>query len=100
MCLCMPIIFVVGADHKLCLWDVGTGEILAELEIRDIIFSISFNNVGSKLVTACKDKSIRIHNARTLEVLKVSGNMFVYSVKYVSCAFVSVCCIKVLNKQT
>ena len=52
---------------------MGTGEVLAELELRDVLFSISFNHTGSKIVTACKDKSIRVHNARTLEVLKVSG---------------------------
>lgn len=62
----------LGADHKTCLWDVGTGEVLAELELRDILFSVSFNFTGSKIVTACKDKVVRVHDARSLEILKVS----------------------------
>lgn len=62
-----------SADLKTCLWDVGTGEVLALLELPDILFSLNFNFNGEKIVSASKDKLIRVHNARTLEVTQ-KGN--------------------------
>ncbi|XP_067934740.1 coronin-1C-like isoform X1 [Watersipora subatra] len=59
-----------GADHKLCLWDVGSGEVLSELSLPEVLFSLSFNFNGSKIVSTCKDKKIRIHDARSLKVAK------------------------------
>lgn len=50
---------------------MGAGDILAELTLKDVLFSISFNLMGDKFVTTCKDKKVRIHDARTLEVLQV-----------------------------
>jgi len=63
---------VIGADPMVCLWDVGTGEVLAEIALPNILFSMNFSFNGSQMVTACKDKKIRVHDARTLQVLKVS----------------------------
>lgn len=60
-----------GADNKTCLWDVGTGEVLAEIDLPDVLFSFSFNFNGEKVVSTCKDKLLRVHNARTLEVVQV-----------------------------
>ena len=60
-----------GADLKTCLWDIGAGEVLAELSLNDIVFSLSFNSNGEKLVAACKDKMVRVLEARTLEVIQV-----------------------------
>lgn len=62
---------MLGADFKTCLWDVGCGEVLAELSLPDVLFSLSFNYNGSKFVTACKDKTIRVHDARSLTVTQV-----------------------------
>ncbi|KAF6037739.1 hypothetical protein EB796_003946 [Bugula neritina] len=59
-----------GSDHKFCLWDVGCGEVLTEIDLKDVLFSISFNFTGDKIVTACKDRSVRVHDARTLTVLQ------------------------------
>ncbi|XP_067931451.1 coronin-1B-like isoform X2 [Watersipora subatra] len=59
-----------GADNKTCLWDVGAGEVLAEINLPDILFSISFNMNGEKLVSTSKDKLVRVHNARSLEVIQ------------------------------
>lgn len=68
--------FLVGHDQKICLWDVGAGEVLSELDLSDILFSISFNWDGSQFVTAGKDKKVRVHDARSLKVLHVSLCLF------------------------
>lgn len=67
---CYPCV-IPGADLVTCLWDVGTGEVLATLDLPDILYSLSFNCTGEKLVSTSKDKLMRVHNARTLEVLQV-----------------------------
>ena len=59
-----------GADNKTCLWDVGTGEVLAEIGLPDLLFGLNFNMNGEKLVSTSKDKMVRVHNARTLEVVQ------------------------------
>ena len=61
-----------GADNKVLIWNAGTEEIFVEIELPDLCICVSFNYDGSKLVTTCKDKMMRIFNARTGEVLSVS----------------------------
>lgn len=47
----------------------GTGEALVEITCHpDIVYSACFNWDGSKLLTTCKDKKIRILNPRNGEV--------------------------------
>lgn len=47
----------------------GTGEALVEIDCHpDIVYSACFNWDGSKLLTTCKDKKIRIINPRTGEI--------------------------------
>ena len=65
--------YLSGADCKTLLWDVGQGEILAELDLPDLLYSIGFSYNGEQVVSTCKDKFLRVHNARTLEVVKVRG---------------------------
>ena len=65
--------YLSGADCKTLLWDVGQGEILAELDLPDLLYSIGFSYNGEQVVSTCKDKFLRVHNARTLEVVKVHG---------------------------
>ena len=61
-----------GADNLLCVWDTGTGELLMDTDVHpDMIQSISWNYNGSQLVTTCKDKKIRVLDARSGEVLSV-----------------------------
>ncbi|KAH8279507.1 hypothetical protein KR026_011951 [Drosophila bipectinata] len=56
-----PILYV-----KVVIWNVGTGEILVHIDSHpDIVYSACFNWDGSKLVTTCKDKKIRIYDPRT-----------------------------------
>lgn len=69
---CVVVCRFTGADNKTLLWDVGTGDVLAELDLNDLLYSITFSYSGDKIATTCKDKFLRVHNARTLEVLKVS----------------------------
>ena len=57
---------------KLLIWNVGTEEIFVEIELPELCISASFNSDGSKLATTCKDKQIRVFNARTGEMLSVS----------------------------
>lgn len=51
------------------IWNVGTGEALRHIECHpDVVYSACFDWDGSKLVTTCKDKKIRIINPRTGEI--------------------------------
>lgn len=54
-----------GADCKIFIWNVGTGEILSQIDHPDLIFHCCWNWDGSRLVTTCKDRKIRIYNPRT-----------------------------------
>lgn len=63
------ILLTAGSDNQAVIWNVGTGEVLIHLECHpDIVYSACWNWDGSKLVTTCKDKKIRIINPRTGEV--------------------------------
>ena len=57
------------------IWNAGTEEIFVEIELPDLCISVSFNTDGSKFASTCKDKMIRIFNARTGEVLSVSNRL-------------------------
>ena len=43
---------------------------LAEIGLPDLLFGLNFNMNGEKLVSTSKDKMVRVHNARTLEVVQ------------------------------
>lgn len=65
------ILLSAGSDFKVYVWNVGTGEALVEINCHpDLIFDCCFNYNGSKLVTVCKDKKIRVIDPRTGEVLQ------------------------------
>jgi len=53
------------------IWNVGTAEMITEIELPDIALSASWNWDGSKLVATCKDKKIRLFNPRTGDIDKV-----------------------------
>ncbi|KAL3092355.1 hypothetical protein niasHS_007564 [Heterodera schachtii] len=64
------ILITAGGENKLLLWNVGTGEALLEVAGHpDQIWSVSFNYDGSKFVTTCKDKMIRIMDSHTGAVI-------------------------------
>uniref|UniRef100_A0A8D9A7I2 Coronin n=1 Tax=Cacopsylla melanoneura TaxID=428564 RepID=A0A8D9A7I2_9HEMI len=62
-----------GFDYLIILWDVGKGEALTVIDCHpDVINCLSFNRDGSRLVTTCKDKSVRVLDPRTGLVISVS----------------------------
>ena len=63
---------VAGADNMVIVWDAGTGEALSSVELPDIPLCASFNWDGSRVVTSCKDKKIRILDPRSGTILTVS----------------------------
>ncbi|XP_050512476.1 coronin-6 [Diabrotica virgifera virgifera] len=65
----LNVLLTAGSDNHVVIWNVGTGESLVEIDCHpDIVYSACFNWDGSKLLTTCKDKKIRIINPRTGEV--------------------------------
>ena len=73
-----------GSDNKIFIWNVGEGEAMVEIDcFPDIPLSASWNRDGSKIVTTCKDKKLRIVDPRTGAILKEVG-VLLYSTKYFS----------------
>lgn len=65
------VLLSTGGDNRIIIWNAGTGEPLTDIDCHpDIIYCCSFNYNGSKLVTACKDKKLRIINPRTGDVIQ------------------------------
>lgn len=62
------VLLSVGADCKIIIWNVGTGEILGCIDHPDVVFSCCWNWDGSRIVTTCKDRKIRVYNPRSGEV--------------------------------
>ncbi|KAI2662881.1 Coronin-1B [Labeo rohita] len=58
----LNILLTAGCDNVLCVWDVGTGELVYQLSDAhpDLIYSVSWNREGSILCTTCKDKALRV----------------------------------------
>jgi coronin-1B/1C/6 len=65
----LNVLLTAGSDNQVVIWNVGTGEVLLHIDCHpDIVFSACFNWDGSKLVTTCKDKKVRVIDPRTGEV--------------------------------
>ncbi|KAK8775774.1 hypothetical protein V5799_030880 [Amblyomma americanum] len=62
------VLLSVGADCKIIIWNVGTGEILSCIDHPDMVFSCCWNWDGSRIVTTCKDRKIRVYNPRSGEI--------------------------------
>lgn len=54
-----------GADNRIIIWDVGTAEAITVIEHPDLAFHCAWNWDGSRFATTCKDKKIRIYDARS-----------------------------------
>lgn len=65
-----------GCDNVVCVWNVGTGELVYQLGDAhpDLIYSVSWNKDGSAICTVCKDKALRVIDPRRGSVLKVVLN--------------------------
>lgn len=64
-----------GCDNVICVWNVGTGELLYQLSDAhpDLIYSVGWNKDGSAVCTVCKDKALRVIDPRRGTVLKVTS---------------------------
>ncbi|CAH2052601.1 unnamed protein product, partial [Iphiclides podalirius] len=63
------VLLTAGSDNQIAIWNVGTGEVLINLDCHpDLIYSACWNWTGSKLLTTCRDKKIRIIDPRKGEV--------------------------------
>lgn len=65
---------ILGCDNQIIIWNVGTGEVMINLEDMhpDVIFSVSWSRNGSLLCTACKDKKVRVIDPRKKKIVAVS----------------------------
>ncbi|KAG0413959.1 hypothetical protein HPB47_008890 [Ixodes persulcatus] len=59
------VLLSVGQDCKIIIWNVGLGEILSVIDHPDVVFSCAWNWDGSRIVTTCKDRKIRVYNPRS-----------------------------------
>ncbi|CAD5214810.1 unnamed protein product [Bursaphelenchus okinawaensis] len=64
------ILFTAGGENTILVWNVGTGEALIEIAGHpDQIWSIGFNYDGSRFVTTCKDRKLRILDSHSGQIL-------------------------------
>lgn len=59
------VLLTAGSDNLVVIWNVGTGEPTVVIDSHpDLVYSACWNWEGSKLLTTCKDKKIRIIDPR------------------------------------
>ncbi|KAF7990167.1 hypothetical protein HCN44_009902 [Aphidius gifuensis] len=67
----LNVLLTAGSDNLVIIWNVGTGEPLVKMNCHpDIVYSACWNWDGSRLVTTCKDKKIRIIDPRCGKILE------------------------------
>uniref|UniRef100_A0A915KSB1 Coronin n=1 Tax=Romanomermis culicivorax TaxID=13658 RepID=A0A915KSB1_ROMCU len=60
-----------GGDCKVCLWNVNKAECFIKIDCHeDLVYSLAFDPFGTLLATTCKDRYLRIFDARTGEILQ------------------------------
>ena len=65
-------IIQLGSDNLVVIWNVGSGQPTIVIESHpDVIYSACWNWDGSKLLTTCKDKKIRIIDPRNGNIEEV-----------------------------
>ena len=66
------VLLTAGSDNLVVIWNVGTGEPTVVIDSHpDLVYSACWNWEGSKLLTTCKDKKIRIIDPRNGNVDEV-----------------------------
>ena len=71
------ILMSASHDNLVLVWNLETQEIITEIDCHpDIPHCISWNYNGSMIASTCKDKQIRVIDARTGEVKQVLSNCF------------------------
>ena len=66
------ILLSASHDHIIAIWNLESGECFKEISCHpDLIYSVSWNHNGSMIATTCKDKRLRIIDARSGEIKQV-----------------------------
>ena len=65
------ILLSAGADTKIIVWNVETKEEIAKADLPDLPQSVAWNYNGSQILCSCKDKKIRVFDARTGDAVQV-----------------------------
>eukprot|EP00064_Thunnus_orientalis_P023130 superscaffoldBa00008448_g23359 len=65
------VLMSAGCDNVLILWNVARGEAVVRMDTvhTDLIYSACWNRDGSQILTACKDKTLRVLDPRKGTVL-------------------------------
>uniref|UniRef100_A0ABD2XMF9 Coronin n=1 Tax=Trichogramma kaykai TaxID=54128 RepID=A0ABD2XMF9_9HYME len=67
----LNVLLTAGSDNLVIIWNVGTADAMIKIDCHpDVVYSACWNWDGSRLVTTCKDKKIRIIEPRTGNVLE------------------------------
>jgi len=67
----LNILLSAGSDNKIFIWNCGSGEVITEVDcLPDIPLSASWSYDGSRVITSCKDKKLRVIDPRNGEVVK------------------------------
>jgi len=67
------VLLSVSQEPKICIWNLDEGVAEVELDVGSIVFSAEWSQKGDKIVTSCKDKTFKIYDARSGDML-MSGN--------------------------
>ena len=68
------IIMSISQDPSIVIWNLDDGSAVIEIDCHpDIIHNADWSTNGDRIVTSCKDKVIRIIDARTGSILIVSN---------------------------
>ena len=71
------ILLSASYDPLIVIWNLESGEAVVEIDCHpDLIYSVDWNTNGSLIATTCKDKKIRVIDARKGTVVKVGVNWF------------------------
>uniref|UniRef100_A0A8C5G757 Coronin n=2 Tax=Gouania willdenowi TaxID=441366 RepID=A0A8C5G757_GOUWI len=65
------VLLSAGCDNMVILWNVARGEAVVRIDSvhTDLIYSASWNRDGSRILTSCKDKFMRVMDPRKGSVL-------------------------------
>uniref|UniRef100_A0A674NRP8 Coronin n=1 Tax=Takifugu rubripes TaxID=31033 RepID=A0A674NRP8_TAKRU len=64
------VLMSAGCDNIIILWNVARGEAVVRIDVHpDMIYSACWNRDGSRILTSCKDKTLRLLDPRKGTVL-------------------------------
>jgi len=66
----MNVLASASSDNSIIMWNVGTCEAKLQIDIGDQVWSAAFNFDGSKIACSSKDKTLRVLDSHSGEVLQ------------------------------